>query len=676
MKRTFKYALTAVLGAAIFVPAVAQDAGQFPDVPSTHWAYKELLTMKNEGLLVGYPDGLFRGGRPASRYELAVAVHATYAHLKGITDGLKSQIDDILRRLDNTATKADLDSLREQLSALQTEVGRIKSEDIARLNRLADEFRAELTRLGADVNAMKRDLAALNDRVTGVEKRLPVFDFSGDLNLVVLGGYGSSDRYGITVDGRPTGVGRGDYDDVVVGATRDLTVGHEFGLTLTSNPDAVKGVQFRTTLVFGNITTNGETFFGNQNNIFDGERFGEGDAVQYFQEFLVSFDTSVAGLGFNAQIGRVGYKVSPYIFQRLDNTPYFSNDRWDNGHWAFDGAILGFNFGKAKLDLFGGRTGSLEDTDSNQFQRMSAGAVGSPFIPGTFDRPRGETGGILDIDQFLGASVSLPLSSAGNLRLSYLWLDSNDVINSGSSVAGIDANRVEVYGGDLKFNFSGIGVEAGYAKSDLKYNSSSRVDEDNAAWFVKAGLNRDRWGLNVGYRQVDPQFAAPGDWGRIGIWYNPTDIKGFHADAHYDLTQSLRLRASGEFYTGTGTAVNQFLGASSPSVGLSTDDKLNRFTLGLEYKLATNYSLALGLEEVQWDLADRSGFTGGKPRERWYNIGFGFDLSDKAKLSFLWQISDYDSKGVEGFSPFGSSSGPNATRATGGLITTQLTVKF
>src|SRR6476660_7142804 len=92
MNRTLKYALSAALSALIVVPALAQD--NFPDVPESHWAYKDLARMKAEGLLVGYPDGLFRGGRPASRYELAVACHAVWANIKAITDGLKNPIQD------------------------------------------------------------------------------------------------------------------------------------------------------------------------------------------------------------------------------------------------------------------------------------------------------------------------------------------------------------------------------------------------------------------------------------------------------------------------------------------------------------------------------------------------------------------------------------------------------
>jgi hypothetical protein len=59
LNKTLKYALSAVLGLAILTPALAQ---QFPDVvPPEHWAYDAVLRLKNAGLLVGYPDGKFRG---------------------------------------------------------------------------------------------------------------------------------------------------------------------------------------------------------------------------------------------------------------------------------------------------------------------------------------------------------------------------------------------------------------------------------------------------------------------------------------------------------------------------------------------------------------------------------------------------------------------------------------
>jgi hypothetical protein len=277
----------------------------------------------------------------------------------------------------------------------------------------------------------------------------------------------------------------------------------------------------------------------------------------------------------------------------------------------------------------------------------------------------------LSIDQSLGLNLSVPLSNTGSLNLAYLWLDSNNpmfVIGSSST-----ANRVNVYGGDLKFNFSGLDVEGGYSKSDVMNDTHTLINKNNSAWYATLGYAGSRWGVKGGYRQIDPQFGAPGDWGRIGIWWNPTDIKGWMADAHFDISNNLRLMANGGFYTGTGTTINGV-------TGLGTDDHLNHASVGIGYKMGANHSLLLGYEGVWWDLKDRPGvdFVGGKPTEQWFNIGWGVDLSSRAKFNILWQISQYDSKGVAGMGPFGFGpvGASSQSKAEGGLITTQLTFRF
>jgi predicted RNase H-like nuclease (RuvC/YqgF family) len=182
MTRTFRYALTAVLSLVVVIPAMAQD--NFPDVPDNHWAYDALKRMKSEGLLVGYPDGLFRGNRPATRYELAVAVHATYVHLRNMIDNLNSQIMAIQDQLKNTASQSDLANLRSALEALQNQVN-AQGQDIADLKKMAATFEKELAALGVDVQQMKKDLGDLADRVTDLENRLPV-DISGSVDFVIL----------------------------------------------------------------------------------------------------------------------------------------------------------------------------------------------------------------------------------------------------------------------------------------------------------------------------------------------------------------------------------------------------------------------------------------------------------------------------------------------------------
>jgi hypothetical protein len=669
LKRTAKYALTLVLGASMAMPAMAQD--NFPDVPENHWAYKELARLKAEGLLVGYPDGLFRGGRPASRYEMAVAIHAAWSNLKGITDGLKGQIDDILRRIEGAPTKADIDNLRAAIDALQNQV-KVNTDDIAALKRLIDEFRAELQRLGADVEQMKKDIAALDKRVTALEKsRLP-FDVHGDLNLVGLGGYSDDDTFGMTVDGRPTGFGRGDYFAEPVGVTRDLTVLHEGALDLVSNNES--GPKFRATFVFGNML-GGEQFFGpssaavggpsapftgfgNQSTNQSGVPFGEGTAAWYAQRFYVDFDTSVASLGFNAKVGRVGYKINPMMYQRPDNSPYFSNDRWDDGEWMFDGAILGFRFGAAKFNVFGGRNSSRLATNGIEVQPMWAGNVVVPYdaTMTPYFSTTGWTG--ITVDQSLGAHLQFPLGDRGAINLAYLWLDSNDVVNTGSSVDPF-VNRVVVYGGDIKFGLgSKLNLTGGYAISNMQYNDDAVIDEDNAAWWagLHYGGHDDTFAIGVGYKSIDPLYAAPGAWGRLGATWNPVDIQGFYVNGHLKIGDRLRLMAGGSFYNGRET----------DSSALSNDDEITNIKVGLNYAMSGSSSAYLNWENTVWSFDGDSA----EPTQTWFTLGFNFGLSSNTNLKLFWQMSDIDADGNSFFAPFGNNE------AKGGLIGTQLSVKF
>ena len=72
MNRMMKLALSTLLGVALVVPAFAQD--QFPDVvPDSHWAYDAVANLKGK-VVIGYPDGKYRGAREMTRYEFAVAI--------------------------------------------------------------------------------------------------------------------------------------------------------------------------------------------------------------------------------------------------------------------------------------------------------------------------------------------------------------------------------------------------------------------------------------------------------------------------------------------------------------------------------------------------------------------------------------------------------------------------
>ena len=686
MKRTLTLALGVVLGAAFAAPAFAQEG--FPDTPENHWAFEAVAKMKAAGLLTGYPDGMFRGGRPASRYELAVALYALYQHLSKMNDSMSKSIKDLEEKLGGNgpdtsgfATKAELQAVKDQLNSMKSGLDSMRGwgDEIANFKKNLDSLKGDLASMGADVEGLKKGLGDLDARVKKLEgMKMPV-EISGDLNLWLGAGYSDDRRFGITVDGRPTGVSRD--DERPTDGTKDLTVLHEAGITLKGTNE--EGPKWKATLVNGNMFDNYSMYrssfsnpqpFGNQNSIMTGVPFGEGSGDTYIQNLEVMYSTSLLGQKFDMRAGRISKKTGAYFFQRQDTTPYFKNDRWDNHEFVFDGADFMFNFGSASLNIFGGRDENVLTNSGSQINSMWAGQVGHIFTPGgvsdgaSSERPRGWVNNGISVDQHLGAKISVPLMNNGGLNLQYLILDSNYNSNYGGSPSMI-LNRVVVFGGDVNFKFGQFAVDAGYSQSNMNRDSHTVIDEDNSAMWANVSYQKEKWGVKGGYKQILPQFGAPGDWGRIGIWWNPTDIEGFHVGGWINLTEKVMLHAKGEFYQGTGTQINGI-------TGMNTNDKINRYTAGLNFKFAENWNAMLGAEFVEWNLKSRQddgGFAGGKPTERWYNVGFGYTMSDRASLSFLWQISDYDSKNVSGFRPFSSSS---QTRATGGLLTSQLSIRF
>jgi hypothetical protein len=657
MKRTFKYALATVLGIAMVAPAFAQD--NFPDVPENHWAYEALARLRAAGILVGYPDGLFRGGRPASRYEMAIALHAAYQNLRGITDGLQTQIRGLEARIPQgggtttqptgMARQADVDALRTQLQQLQTQVQNLQGlqNEIANLRRMTDTFQRELQALGVDVEAMRRDLGDLADRVRVLESRRPAVDVSGDANFWLGAGHSVDNRVGLNMDGRIVGTDGGGN---AVGFPRDLTILHEVALVLAGTNET--GPQWRGTIVTGNMLGQAGAGFGNQSQPQYGFGYREGNQDFYIQDFGVRFGSSVLGLGFNAEVGRVGYKVNPYMYQRMDNTTYFANERWDNGHYIMDGGILGFNFGAAKLDVFAGRTAAVSSVNGVNLNPLVTGPVGGQF--GGVNATIGQT---LNVDRVLGTNFHMPLTSAGNLNLAFLWLESDQ------SITAQNANRLGVWGGSADFAVGNVRVEGGYSQSDLTRNNSVVNNRNNRAFNLKLGWQAQNFGVWGEYREIDANYLAPGDWGRLGIMRNPTNIRGFRVGGDLHLGGGLTLRGLGEFYEGKNNAF-------AATTGFNRNTRIDKLAVDLGFKVGGSTDVMVGYEDTRFRNLNAIGGVGapGQPHYRWFTVGAGYGLSDQARLSVAYQLSDVRNEFFLNPGQF--------RRFSGGFLTTQLSVKF
>ena len=62
------------MAAICFAAGENAASKRFSDVPDNHWAAGAVQQLAEEGILKGYPDSTFRGDRPITRYELAVAL--------------------------------------------------------------------------------------------------------------------------------------------------------------------------------------------------------------------------------------------------------------------------------------------------------------------------------------------------------------------------------------------------------------------------------------------------------------------------------------------------------------------------------------------------------------------------------------------------------------------------
>lgn len=69
-----------------FIATGSVSAKNYPDLPTNHWAYKQIQSLTDEEVLVGYPDGNFKPDESATRAEFAAmvikALHQDKAPLK------------------------------------------------------------------------------------------------------------------------------------------------------------------------------------------------------------------------------------------------------------------------------------------------------------------------------------------------------------------------------------------------------------------------------------------------------------------------------------------------------------------------------------------------------------------------------------------------------------------
>jgi hypothetical protein len=692
------------------VSSTAFAQAPFADVPKDHWAYEAVNTLAQRGIVIGYPDGTFGGKRAMTRYEFALAISRM---IPQVEQSIKDQIAAIPApqagpNLDGYAKKDDLAPF-------------VTKDDFDTLKKLVDQFAPELQLLQVDVAGLRKDLGDLTKRVDKIEDELGRIKITGEAN--VIGKMSMTDRdtlhnsavYGTKngFSGAPT-----DLDGRPLNPFTNLLEASQVAYVTTLNIKARvnKDVTAVTELNIGNYDgaySSSQVFAGSPP--FDRGTFPYGNSSKGSLnseiaplKAYISAPLQLALLGkVDLELGKTGTQFTPYTLKLVDYDTYTNLPYTDNGEVIFTGAKGKFNVGGIGITAYAGTHGTAllqGGPDANGllpngsgYPVLFTGGVYSPGAPfsNTADgtpiitmpealygsRPGVGLKGLpflyAPATQSAGIRATVPVPLNGSLGLTYINAGINNTDLTGYSLPGVDSvdiGRASVYGADLALKLiRGIGLQAEYANSDLfqrgeKFrisNGDSALDGNHEAIDASLAFNVKEAALTAGYKKVGAFFGAPGAWGNIGSWKNPTNIKGYVGTLGLPLFKGLSFSGSAEQYK----SIIAGIGATEADV-LSSDDstKISRWTAGLKFNVGEYSKFDVNVENVRTKANPLINAGDNTAEETYYNLGYSAPLSANTSFRLLYQIIDYRDNGANLLN--------NGQDAKGSVAVGQFTVKF
>lgn len=175
-----------VAAAQTAAPASAPQVPALTDVPAGHWAKDAIDKLVGSGIILGYPDGTYRGTQNLTRYEAAVIIARLLEDMKTGTvvpgdmdsetlTALQNAIQELAADLaalgvrvsdleENAVSRDDFARLEERVEAIALQTG--EPEALAGLTSQIEELTAradDYDTLRADVDDNASSIAALND---------------------------------------------------------------------------------------------------------------------------------------------------------------------------------------------------------------------------------------------------------------------------------------------------------------------------------------------------------------------------------------------------------------------------------------------------------------------------------------------------------------------------------
>ncbi len=409
------------------------SVSQLSDVRPTDWAFQALQSLvERYGCIVGYPDKTFRGNRALTRFEFAAGLNAC------------------------------LDRVNELIAASTADL--VKKEDLATLQKLQEEFAAELATLRGRVDALEARTSTLEKQQFSTTTKLAgeaIFAITDEFGVRGTGGNNTvfQDRVRLALNTSFTG------KDLLV--TR-LAAGNA-GLFNLQNPNRPGGTNAEGLQTFNFGNTGGNQIYA--------------DWVAYF------FNLNEKVRVYIPAVGGLHYDYAPTVSPALD---------------AFDGGTgpLSVFAQRNPIYLIGGGTGVGVNVDLSPALTISGGYLADNSGTGgavvaSANNPANKNGlfngsysALGQITFKAGEALSLGLTYVNAYRQGGIF----DTGNGGNGASGtLFANRstgaaaVSAYGAEVAFRLSPKIVINGFGS----YINANFVDDgfgSRKIWTYGVGL--------------------------------------------------------------------------------------------------------------------------------------------------------------------------------------------
>jgi hypothetical protein len=616
---------------------------QMNDVPQNHWAYQAIRELVRLRILQGFPDGTFQPNQQVTRAEFAQAIARAYRVIDERIRQLEGRVNQLAP---DTPAAPQPSPLTERVRELQQAVQELQQLRRAAetLQRLAQEFEPELRQLNASVRDLRRDLDALSERLKSEERRRS--RLTGDVLLAVFGTHSYDGRSALTYNGNainPSGK-----------FLQSVGVLHELGLQV--DVPVNERIDAQATFIVGNYLPYTRDAARNADSLgVNTGAYTVGATDVAIWEAYLTLPLELFGREIQAQVGRIPLKLTPYTLQRIDPDYYIDAARYDDGAFRADGARLSATFGGVNAQLFLVSSYGIQSNTTRFFPIRFANHNASVSEP---------------VDQMAGLRLQYPLrfgETPINLGATYMaaGVGRNRSFNHILNTVRTDVNRADVLAFDLSAEFSGLSAAFDYAVSTLLRGDNRVVGSKNTAFDVRVSYPfNDRWRGTLGYREIGPYFVAPGNWGRIGYLYNPSDLKGTYFRTDYQVAENLRVALAVDAYTGT---------AKLPfNRGYQGRDRVRRIQLDAHYRYTPRLRFHLTYENVGWEINSFAlDNQRGKPEWNYLTLRAVYQLAGDTELSVLYQYINTDGKGVGLL-----SGGPSPAGNRAGVFATQVGYRF